>query len=137
MSITDGSPQRRPATRRIPSRRRRPDELPAPLLVLAELLTQGAQAFRRTMETAHYVRRGGERDAVQRFLEAPDRVVTIEHHTDERERAVTTALMKAPVGSRQLYMLTGVAHHLEAAADALLRASLRLRDHIMGDVMFV
>jgi hypothetical protein len=33
-------------------------------------------------------------------------------------------------------MLSGIAHHLEAAADALLRASLKLRDHILGDVMF-
>ncbi len=111
-------------------------ELPEPLLVLADLLADGAQAFQRTMETAQYVRRGGERDAVQRFLEAADRVVTVEHQTDERERAVTTALMKTPLDSRQFYMLAGIAHHLESAADALLHASLKLRDHILGDVMF-
>jgi uncharacterized protein Yka (UPF0111/DUF47 family) len=113
-----------------------PAELPEPLLVLADLVAEGARAFRRTMETAQYVRRDGERDAVQRFLEAADRVVTVEHQTDERERAVTTALMKTPLDSRELYLLTGIAHHLEAAADALLRASLKLRDHILGNVMF-
>ncbi|MGO8919485.1 MAG: DUF47 family protein [Stellaceae bacterium] len=113
-----------------------PAALPEPLLVLADLLADGTQAFRQAMETAQYVHRGGERDAVQRFLEAAERVVTLEHQTDERERAVTTALMKTPLDSRQLYLLGGIAHHLEAAADALLHASLKLRDHILGDVTF-
>jgi uncharacterized protein Yka (UPF0111/DUF47 family) len=113
-----------------------PAELPEPLLVLADLVADGARAFRQTMETAQYVHRGGERDAVQRFLEAADRLVTVEHQTDERERAVTTALMKMPLDCRQLYVLGGIAHHLEAAADALLHASLKLRDHVLGDVTF-
>jgi uncharacterized protein Yka (UPF0111/DUF47 family) len=112
-----------------------PVGLPEPLLVLADLLADGAQAFRRTMESAQYVRHGGERDAVQRFLEAADRLVTVEHQTDERERALLTVLMSATVDCRQLLVLSAIAHHLEAAADALLRASLKLRDHVMGDVM--
>lgn len=113
----------------------RPDALPEPLLVLADLLADGAQAFRRTMEQAQYVRRGGEREAVQRFLETAERVVTVEHQTDERERAVMTMLMSATLDCRQLHMLSAIAHHLEAAADALLRASLKLRDHVLGEVM--
>jgi uncharacterized protein Yka (UPF0111/DUF47 family) len=113
-----------------------PRELPEPLLVLADLLVDGTQAFRRTMEAAQFVHRGGERDAVQRFLEAADRIVVIEHQTDDRQRAVIAALMKAPIDPRQLYLLTDIAHHLEAAADALLHASLTLRDHILGEVTF-
>jgi uncharacterized protein Yka (UPF0111/DUF47 family) len=112
-----------------------PAELPPPLLVLADLRSDGAQAFRRTMETAQYVRRGGERDAVQRFLETAERVFTVEHQTDEQERAMMTALMATALDARQLHMLSGIAHHLEGAADALLRASLRLRDHVLGDVI--
>ncbi|HYM04544.1 MAG TPA: DUF47 family protein [Stellaceae bacterium] len=114
-----------------------PAELPESLLALADLLADGAQAFRRTLESAQHVHRGGEREATQRFLEAADHVVTVEHQTDERERAVTAALMASPLECRQLYMLGTIAHHLEAAADALLRASLQLRDHVMGDVLFV
>jgi uncharacterized protein Yka (UPF0111/DUF47 family) len=113
-----------------------PRELPEPLLALADLLADGAQAFCRTMETAQYVHRVSERDAVQRFLEAADHVVGVEHQTDECERAVTGALMRTPLDSRQLFMLSGIAHHLEAAADALMHASLKLRDHVLGDVMF-
>lgn len=113
-----------------------PAELPEPLLVLADLLADGAAAFRRTMETAQYVRRGGESDAVERFLEAADRVVAVEHQTDERERAVTATLMTAALDFRQVHMLGAIAHFLESAADALLHASLQLRDHILGEVTF-
>ena len=112
-----------------------PAELPEPLLALADLLAEGTQAFRQTMESAQYVHRGSDRDAVQRFLEAADRVVTVEHQTDERERALTTALMNASLDCRQLHMMTAISHHFEAAADALLHASLKLRDHVLGDVM--
>jgi uncharacterized protein Yka (UPF0111/DUF47 family) len=112
-----------------------PETLPDPLLVLADLLVDGAQAFRRTMESAQYVRREGARDAVQRFLEAADRVVTIEHQTDDRQRAVTVALMTAVPDWRQHRLLGEITGHLEAAADALLHASLQLRDHVIGDVM--
>lgn len=114
-----------------------PAELPEPLLTLADLLADGTQAFRQTMDSAQYVHRGGERDAAQRFLEAVDRVVTVEHQTDERYRAVTAALMGTPLDCRQLHMLSAIAQHLEAAADALMHASLKLRDHVLGDVMFV
>ncbi|HUZ75919.1 MAG TPA: hypothetical protein VMU87_23270 [Stellaceae bacterium] len=51
------------------------------------------------------------------------------------ERAVTTILMNAPLDCRPLHMLTAMSHHLEAAAAALLCASLKRRDHILGDVM--
>jgi uncharacterized protein Yka (UPF0111/DUF47 family) len=114
-----------------------PDDLPEPLLILADLLADGTQAFRRMMETAQYVHRGGERDVVQRFLESADRVTAVEHQTDERERAVTARLMSTPRDARQLHLLSAIAHHLESAADALSHASLKLRDHVLGDVMFV
>ena len=113
-----------------------PSELPSSLVELADLLASGAQAFRQAMELAHHVHRGGTREAVDRFLEAAERVVTIEHRTDERERAVTAALMAAPSGGRQLLMLTEICRQLEEAADALMLASLKLRDHMLGDALF-
>jgi len=74
---------------------------------------------------------------MQQFLEAVDHVVTIEHQTDEREREVTVALVGSDIDCQHLHLLSGIAAHLEAAADALLRASLIMRDHILGEVMFV
>lgn len=113
----------------------RPD-VPAPLLALSDLLVDGAQAYQRAIGAAQHVHRGGARETMQQFLEAVDHVVTVEHQTDERERAVTTSLVRSEVDGRRLYLVSGVAGHLEAAADALLRASLMLRDHVMGEVMF-
>jgi uncharacterized protein Yka (UPF0111/DUF47 family) len=112
-------------------------DLPAPLLALSELVVDGARAFQRAIGAAQYVHRGGERENMQQFLEAVDRVVTIEHQTDEREREVTAALVGSDIDCRHLHLLSGIAAHLEAAADALLRASLILRDHVLGEVMFV
>jgi uncharacterized protein Yka (UPF0111/DUF47 family) len=112
-------------------------KLPAPLLGLVELLVDGAQAFQRAIGAAQYVHRGGPRENMQQFLEAIDHVVRLEHQTDERERAVTVALLDSDMDCRHLHLISGIAGHLESAADALLRASLMLRDHVLGEVMFV
>ena len=74
---------------------------------------------------------------MQQFLEAVDHVVTVEHRTDEGERALNAALVGSNIDFRQFHLINGIANHLEAAADALLRASLMLRDHVLGEVMFV
>jgi uncharacterized protein Yka (UPF0111/DUF47 family) len=110
--------------------------LPAPLVELAQFVLDGAKSFQRTVEVAPLVRRGGSREPVQNFLEAVDCVVTVEHQTDLRERDVTVALMAAPIDCRHLYLVGAIARHLEEAADSLLRASLTLRDHILGEAIF-
>lgn len=114
-----------------------PLDLPAPPLGLADLLVDGARAFQLAIDSAQYVHRGGERENMQKFLEAVDHLATIEHQTDEREREVTAALVGSDVDCRHLHLLSGIATHFESAADALLRASLILRDHVLGEVMFV
>lgn len=111
-------------------------EPPEALLRLSDLLVEGAQAYHRTIGAAQFVHRGGARETMQKFLEAVDHVVTVEHQTDSCERAVTAALLGADIDCRQLYLIGGIATHLESAADSLLRASLILRDHVLGEVMF-
>ena len=46
------------------------------------------------------------------------------------------ALTKSDIDCRHLRLVNGIAGHLEFAADALLRVSLMLRDHVLGEVMF-
>jgi uncharacterized protein Yka (UPF0111/DUF47 family) len=111
-------------------------ELPAPLLDLSDLLVKGAQVFQRAVGAAQHVHRGGARENMRQFLEAVDQMVTVEHQTDERERAVTAALMGSDTDCRRFHIVSGIATHFESAADALLRASLMLRDHVLGEVMF-
>ena len=112
-------------------------KLPAPLVGLADLLVDGAQEFQRAIGAAQFVHRGGLRENMRQFLEAIDQVVTVEHQTDESQRAVTVALFGSDIGARQFHLIDGIAGHLESAADALLRASLMLRDHVPGEVMFM
>jgi uncharacterized protein Yka (UPF0111/DUF47 family) len=110
--------------------------VPAPLVELADIVVVGAKFFQQAIEAAPEVRRGGAREPVQDFLEAVDRLVSVEHQTDEKERDVTVALMAGSMDARQLYRFGTIAHHLEAAADSLLQAALTLRDHILGEVLF-
>ena len=110
--------------------------LQPPLVALADLALEGARSFQRSIETAPQVRRGGGREPVQKFLEAADRVLSVEHRTDTGERDVTVALLSAPIDCRQLYLFGAIARHLERATDCLLRASLTLRDHILGEAIF-
>ncbi len=111
-------------------------QLPDPLVGLAELLVETAEAYCKAVETAGQVRHGGARETMRDFLEAIDRVAVDEHRTDEQERLVTLSLIQDKADAHLLYLAGGMAGHLEEAADALARAALTLRDHVLGDVMF-
>ncbi len=102
---------------------------------LAQLAVQGAQEYVRAVETAQDIRRGSARDEVQEFLIAIDRLVTIEHESDEAERQAQTVLLDAASDFRELHLLSQIASGLEATVDALSRCGLMLRDHVMGDLM--
>jgi uncharacterized protein Yka (UPF0111/DUF47 family) len=110
--------------------------VPAPLIDLAALVVVGTKCFQRAIEAAPEIRRGGAQQPLQDFLEAVDGLVAAEHQTDAKEREVTAVLLSNSLDARDLYRFAGVAHHLEAAMDFLLRAGLTLRDHILGEVMF-
>src|SRR6266542_2435114 len=58
----------------------------APLLSLAALLVAGGQHWDKCLETAARVERGSTRESLQDFLDAVDRVVTLEDESDGAER---------------------------------------------------
>lgn len=109
--------------------------LAEPVEALASLLVDGAQEQVKMFEAASHVRRDGAREDLQDFLEAVDRIVWIEHQTDEAERRVTGALLEGAPDFRTLHLLASIAHACEEAADAMLRTALGLRDHLLNDVM--
>jgi len=112
-----------------------PQPRPEPLIRLAELMVAGAQYYERAITAAPLLRRGA-REPVQEFVEAVEGLVTVEHQTDAIEREVVVALMAAPIEPRLLYLFQNIGHHIETAVDALMRAGLTLRDHVLGDAMF-
>jgi hypothetical protein len=105
------------------------------LQALAALLVTGSREWVKCLESATHVRRGGAREDLQDFLEAVDRVVTVEHQSDDAQREVTVGLFATALDWRQLNLVLLVAQSLEQAADSLARSALTLRDHVLGEVM--
>lgn len=103
---------------------------------IARLLVEASREFVKCVEAASHVHRGSAREDVQDFLEAVDRIVTVEGQVDEAERRVITTLF-APgaVDLREAHVVSEIARSLEVAADALARSALMLRDHVLGEVM--
>lgn len=106
-----------------------------PLQNLSDLLVAGAQDYVRCLEVLGAVHRGSSREDVQEFLESVDCIVTVEHRTDEEERALTALLMRLAADFREFELLSGVGQSLEMAADSLCRCALMLRDHVLSEVM--
>jgi uncharacterized protein Yka (UPF0111/DUF47 family) len=110
-------------------------DLMDPLRALAALLVAGAQESVKMYEVASHVTREGEREDVQDFFAAVDRVVAIEHDTDTAERCVTSALLASTSDAKSLYLAAALGTVLEEAADGMALAALKLRDHLLNDVM--
>ncbi len=104
-----------------------------PLNALARLLVDGAQEYLRALETVRTLRRGGPREDMQDFLETIQRILLVERQSDGAQRSVKLALAREVADFRRLYAFAECARNLEAAADALMDAGLRLRDRVLGD----
>jgi uncharacterized protein Yka (UPF0111/DUF47 family) len=101
---------------------------------LAELLVQGGQEYIKVIETARLVRRGGQREDMQDFLEAIHHIIAIEHQTDESHRSIKRALLADGHDARTIFVISETARSLESAADDLMHTALLLRDHILRQV---
>jgi uncharacterized protein Yka (UPF0111/DUF47 family) len=110
-------------------------ELIEPLTALCALLVTGAQESVKMFEVASHVTREGAAEDVQDFFAAVDRIVALEHNTDTAERGVTTALLTRSPSATVLYLISALAKALEHSADALALTALKLRDHLLNDVM--
>jgi uncharacterized protein Yka (UPF0111/DUF47 family) len=107
----------------------------APVQRLAALLVDGAQELVKLVETASHIHRDGAREDMQDFIEAVDRLVGIEHETDEIERSAAALLILEAPDFRVLHLLTQFASAFEQAADALSLSALMLKDHLLNDVV--
>ena len=106
-----------------------------PLHDLASLLVEGAQEYLKAVEDARVVQRGSSRQQIDDFLKAVDRIITVEHQTDDAHRRAQASILTFAGDFKQLHLFTAIALNLEEAADALLRSALTLRDYVMGEVL--
>jgi uncharacterized protein Yka (UPF0111/DUF47 family) len=106
-----------------------------PLHELAGLVVQGAQEYLKAVENARHLQRGSPRLEVKDFLEAVDRTITIEHHTDDAHRRAQASILTFAGDFKLLHLFTEIAENLEEAADVLMRSVLTLRDYVLGEVL--
>ncbi len=106
-----------------------------PLSDLAGLVLQGAQEYLKAVENARVLHRASTREQVADFLQAVDRIITVEHQTDDAHRRAQAGILGFTGDYRQWVVISGVADRLEEAADALMRSVLVLRDHVLGVVL--
>jgi uncharacterized protein Yka (UPF0111/DUF47 family) len=114
-----------------------PDSLPGqvvePLKSLAGVVERAASAWRTCVDSSRAARRGGAVADLAPFLDAVDRVVTLERAADDAERLAAAAIVGGPPSdARVMLVAMRITEHLEAATDALLHGALTLRDHVFG-----
>jgi len=112
-----------------------PNVLLEPLRTLAALLLEAAQESVKMFEAASHVTPEGASEDLQDFFSAADRIVSLEHDTDAGERAVTSALLASSADVRTFYLLSRMGKALEGGADGLALGALKLRDHLLNDVL--
>jgi uncharacterized protein Yka (UPF0111/DUF47 family) len=106
-----------------------------PVKALASLLLEGAQESVKMFEAASHVTAEGPSEDLQDFFTAADRIVGLEQAVDDAERAAIGALLTGNVELRTFYILSRLAQALEGAADGLSLSALKLRDHLLNDVL--
>jgi uncharacterized protein Yka (UPF0111/DUF47 family) len=102
---------------------------------LARLTVLSAQEYVKCVEVARDVRRSGTRTDVQDFLVSVDRVITLEHESDEAERRAEAAMLTTADDFRELHLLSQIAGGLEGSVDVLARCALMLKDSVMSDML--
>jgi uncharacterized protein Yka (UPF0111/DUF47 family) len=101
---------------------------------LAELLVEAAQEWIKALGDGEQIARVAGREETEDFLAAFDRLAALEHQADDAERALTAAAIRDARDFRQLHLFTAIGSRLEAASDALKRASLILHQHVLKGV---
>jgi uncharacterized protein Yka (UPF0111/DUF47 family) len=106
-----------------------------PLRALAALLVETAQEWVKVLAHAAHVPDPGSAEAIDDLLTALDRVMALEHQVDDAERLLAEAALRHAADFRDLHIYTALGDKLEAAADALKRSSLLLREEVLEDVL--
>jgi uncharacterized protein Yka (UPF0111/DUF47 family) len=102
---------------------------------LAGSAVDAAEEYVKCIEIARDVRRNGTREDVQQFLVSVDRVIILEHESDEAERGATAAVLTDASDFRTLHLYSEIARAIEASVDALGRCALMLKDAVMAEML--
>ncbi len=106
-----------------------------PLQVLAGLVVETTQEWLKALLHAAHVEDHSSAGDADDFLVAIDRIAVLEHQVDDAERTLTAAAVRHAADFRQLHLYSALGDRLEESADALRRASLILRERVLGEVV--
>ncbi len=105
------------------------------LVTLAGIAVNAAEEYVKCLEIARDVRRNGTREDVQEFLVAVDRVITMEHESDDAERGATAAALTDAGSFQALHLSSEIAHAIEASVDVIGRCALMVKDAVMSEMV--
>jgi uncharacterized protein Yka (UPF0111/DUF47 family) len=105
------------------------------LATLSNLLVEAAQEWIKAIGHARHMRSTQRQDDTDDFLLAIDRLLALEHEADDAERALTHATVRRARNFRQLHLYSEIGDSLEAAADSLKGAGLRMRDYLFASML--
>jgi uncharacterized protein Yka (UPF0111/DUF47 family)/phosphohistidine swiveling domain-containing protein len=100
---------------------------------IARLVLTASRAYLRAVQLSVELRRGGPREEMDAFLSAAHEAITLEHSTDEAQRAVHQAMVAeaADSGAAQ-FVVIELTRAFEEAADALMHAAHLVRKHTLA-----
>jgi uncharacterized protein Yka (UPF0111/DUF47 family) len=104
------------------------------LVGLTELALKSCQAFLKALHAAGYVHKGCTREEMQDFLEAVDRVLTLEREADEAFRKTQKIIVKESTDFKQLWIDNELARVVEESTNSLMKAVYIMRDNILESV---
>ena len=110
------------------------EALPA-LQDLADLIASASQEWVRAVGHAGQIGLLAGAAETEDFVSAIARIGALERESDEAERALAADAITHARDFRQLHLFAAVGGRLEAAADALKKASLILREHVLEHVI--
>jgi uncharacterized protein Yka (UPF0111/DUF47 family) len=102
---------------------------------LADLALGSAQEFVKCVECAAPITRTDVRDDLDDFLQALERLISLEHQADEQIRLLRRELVANTSDHRALYLLHQLSRSLETATDAYAHAGQALRTYLMEEVI--
>ncbi len=105
------------------------------LRALAELSLRSAQELVKCVECAASVTQFDVRDDLDEFLAALEKLIAIEHESDDKLRAFRRWLVLDNPDQRQTMLLRELSQALESATDAYAHAGQMLRTYLMDEVI--
>jgi uncharacterized protein Yka (UPF0111/DUF47 family) len=102
---------------------------------LADCLVEASQEWIKALGHASQIGRSAGAAETEEFLTALDRIHALENHADDAQRTLAAVAIQHARDFRQLHLFAAIGVKLETAADALKRASLILREHVLEDVI--